>query len=145
MMTFTWMNPMFQSTSTITLHPIKFGKSTFTYSCACQAEVAMSVESKLQSWNCKSYWNLKVSTRVAILESNYVSIYKLKPLYIVTCSFGRGFHCEGWKRCRAHIYTPKKNWWPKWHLRGVEDFKIEHYPHTFKPADLEIKEFYKPM
>ena len=56
----------FQLTSTITLQPIRFGKSTFTYKCACQAKVVISIESKLQSWNCKSYWNLEVSTRVPI-------------------------------------------------------------------------------
>ena len=88
----------FPSTSTITLHPILFGKSTFTSNCACQAEVA-----SLQSRNCKSYWNLEVSTRVPRLESRYVSIYKLQPLYFVRSIFGRSLHCEGWKLCRAQF------------------------------------------
>ena len=69
----------------------------FAYSCACQAEVAVSVESKLQSQNCTSYWTLEVSTRVPRLESIYVSICKLQPLYFVIGRFWRSTHCEGWK------------------------------------------------
>ena len=70
----------FRSTSAITLHPKVFGKSMFTYSGACQAKVALSVESKLHNRNCRSYWNLEVFARVPRLEANYVSIYKLQPL-----------------------------------------------------------------
>ena len=83
--------------------PIPVGKSMFTYNHACQSEVAVKVQSKLQSRNCKSYWNLKVSARVPRLESNCVFIRKLEPLYFVTSSFWRGLHCEGWKLCRAHF------------------------------------------
>ena len=57
-----------------------FEKSTFLYSCVCQAEVVVSAESKLQSQNCRSYWNLEVYARVPRLESNYVSICKLQQL-----------------------------------------------------------------
>ena len=103
----------------------------FTYSCACQAKVVVGAESKLLSRNCRSYWILEVSTRVPRLESSYVSIYKLQPLYFVTCSFGRGLHYEGWKLCKAQFcelppHKKKKLFWrPKWHLTGVEDFNIE--------------------
>jgi hypothetical protein len=94
----------------ITLHPILFGKSTFTYRCACQAEVAVSAESKLQSRNCRSYWNLKVSARGPRLESNYVSTCKLQPLYFVIGSFLRGLHYDWWKLCIAHFCeVPKKS------------------------------------
>ena len=87
----------------IILHPIVFGKSTFTYSCACQADVVVSVESRLHSRNCTCYWNLEVYARVPRLESNYVSICKLWPLHFVTCNFWRGNHCGWWKLCRAHF------------------------------------------
>ena len=43
----------------------------FSCSCARQAEVAVNGESKLQSQNCRSYWNLEVFARVPRLESNY--------------------------------------------------------------------------
>jgi hypothetical protein len=91
-MTLISMHPMFQVSidSAITLHPILFGKSTFTYSVACQAEVVVSVELKLQRQNCKSCWNLEVCARVPRLESNYVSTCKLQSLYFVTSSFWRG-------------------------------------------------------
>ena len=67
------------------------------------AKVAFNAESKLQSQNCKSYWNLKVFARVPRLESNYVSIYKLQSLYFVTSYFWRGLHCDRWKLWRAHF------------------------------------------
>ena len=38
----------FQSNFAITLHPILFGNSTLTYSCACQAKVVVSAKSELQ-------------------------------------------------------------------------------------------------
>ena len=87
----------------IILHPNLFGKSTFTYSCACKAKVASSVESKLQRRNWRTYWNLEVFARVPRLESNYVYVLKLQPLYFVTCSFWRGLQHEGWNLYRAHI------------------------------------------
>ena len=37
----------FWLTHAITLHPVMFGKSTFTCSCACQTKVAVCVKSKL--------------------------------------------------------------------------------------------------
>ena len=118
----------FQSNSAITLHPILFEESMFTYSYACQAEVAVSVESKLQSWNCRSYWNLKVSARMPRLESIFVSICKLQLLYFVTWILGDAFTVSG-GNFAGHIYVkcpPKKTFlWPKWHLTGVEDFNIE--------------------
>ena len=97
-MTLASMHPMFQvPTSAITLHPIMFEKSMFTYSCACQADVA---ESKLPS----RYWNLEVYARVPRLESTYVSICRLQPLYFVTCSFWRGHHCEDiWQVLKTSI------------------------------------------
>ena len=80
-----------------------FWESTFTLKHACQAEVAVNAESKLQSRNCKSYWNSEVFARVLRLESNYVSICKLQPLCFVIGSFWRGLHCGWWKLCRAHF------------------------------------------
>jgi hypothetical protein len=131
-MTLSLMHPMFQvqSTSAITLHPILFGKSTLTYSCACQAEVVVSAKSKLHSRNCKSYWNFEVFARVPRLASNYVSICKLQALYFVTCWFWRGVNCERWKLCIAHFCEVPKHFnlilTTKWHLTCVEDFNIEH-------------------
>ena len=67
----------------------------------CQAKVVVSAKSKLHNRNCRSYSNLEVYARVPRLESNYVFINKLQPLYFVI--------------------------WPsKWHVTGVEDFNIEH-------------------
>ena len=85
-------------------------KSTFTYSCGCHAEVAVGVELKLHNWNCRSYWNLKVSARVPRLDSSYVSICKLQPLYFVTCSFWKAFTMKGGKFAK-HIFVkyPKYN------------------------------------
>ena len=123
------------------LHPITFGKPMFTYRCACQAKVAISVELKLQSQNCKSYWNLEVYARVPRLESNYIFICKMQALYfLIGIFFERP--CEGWKLCRVHfckVPPPKKKlkiWWPKWHLTNVEDFNIEHCPWTYYPRSI---------
>jgi hypothetical protein len=101
----------FESTLAITLHQIMFEKSTFTYRCACQAKVVVSAESKLKSQIYRSYWNLEVFERVPRLESSYVFIRKLQPLYFVTCSFWRGLHCDWWNLCRAHFceVPPQKN------------------------------------
>ena len=116
-----------------------FGNSTFTYRSACQAEVALNAQLKLQSRNYKSYWNLEVSARVPRLESNYVLFFKLQPLYFVTSGFWRGLHWDWWKLRRAHFCEvpppPKKEplWWPKWHLTIVEDLNIEQWSqHTSK-------------
>ena len=69
------------------------------------------VGSKLQSWNFRSFWNLEVYVREPRLESSYVSVCKLQPLYFVTCSYWRGLHCDWWKLCRARfceVPPPKK-------------------------------------
>ena len=87
----------------ITLHPILFGKSTFTYSCTCQVEVVDSAVLKFHSQNYRSYYYLEVYARVPRLDSNHVFIDKLQPLYFVKCGFWRGLHCEGWKLCRARF------------------------------------------
>ena len=42
-----------------------------------------------------SYWNVEVSTRVPRLESSYIFIYKLEPLYFVTCGFLKAFIVKG--------------------------------------------------
>ena len=104
----------FQSTFAITLHPILFGKSTFTYSRACQAEVAVIAKSKLKNRNCKSCWNLEVFAKVPRLEYTYAFIcklHKLQPLYFVTNNFWRGLHYEGssWKVCKAHFCEVPQN------------------------------------
>ena len=70
------------------LHPNLFEKLTFIYRCACQAEVAVGAAMKLHSKKCRGYLNLEVSRRMPRLESSYVSIYKLQPLYFVTGDFG---------------------------------------------------------
>ena len=109
-MTLASMHPMFQVSIDFCDHssPSIFGKSTVTYSCACQAKVAVGAESKLHNRNCRSYWNLEVSTRVPRLESSDVSICKLQPLYFVTCCFCRSLHYERWKLCGAHfVKCPK--------------------------------------
>jgi hypothetical protein len=94
-------------------------------------KVTVNAESKLQSQNCKSYWNLEVSARVPRLESSYVLICKL---YLVTCNFWRSLHCDWCKLCKAHsceVPPPrpqkKKKKRKKKHLTCVEDFNIEHW------------------
>jgi hypothetical protein len=70
-----------------------FWKST----CNClkrQIIAPKPLEKKLKSMNCMSYWNLKVFARVPRLDSSYVSICKLQPLYIVISNFWRGLHCD---------------------------------------------------
>ena len=74
----------------ILFHLNLLGKSSFTYSCACQAKVPISAESKLQD-----YWTLEVFTGVPRLKSSYVSIYKFQPLHFVTCNFGEVFTTKG--------------------------------------------------
>ena len=56
-------------------------------SCACQAEIEVGAEWKLQSRDCRNYWNLEVFAKVPRLESNDDSLYKLQPLYFVTSDF----------------------------------------------------------
>ena len=76
-----------------------------------RSHIVVLAKPKLQSRNYKSYWNLEVYARVPRLESSYVCICKLQPLYFVTSIFWRGLHCEGWKLCRAHfceVPPPKK-------------------------------------
>ena len=58
------------------------------------SHIALLAKLKLQSRNCKSSWNLEVFARVPRLESNYVFICKLQPLYLVTSIFWRGLHCD---------------------------------------------------
>jgi hypothetical protein len=65
-------------------------------------------ESKLLSRNCRSYWNLEVSARVPRLESSYVYICKLQPVYFVKGNFWRGLHCDWWnftKYIIIHIHN----------------------------------------
>ena len=81
--------------STITLHPIMFGKSAFTYSCAHQAEVAINVELKLQIQNCRSYWNLEVSIRVP--KSSYVLFTKCNRCVLWHTIFEESFTVKGGK------------------------------------------------
>ena len=45
-----------------------------------------------------------MSARVPRLESNYVSIYKLQPLYFVTGSFGQAFTMKG-ENFVEHIFV----------------------------------------
>ena len=75
-----------------------FGKSTFTYSRACQAEVAVGAKSKLQGLlefgsvcqECQEW-------------SPTTFLFTLQPMYVVTRSSWRGLHFEGRKLCRAHF------------------------------------------
>ena len=96
-MTFTSMHPMFQVLIDFCDHsaPNSVGKSTYTYSYAYQANVAVNAESKLQSRNCRSYWNLEVFARVPRLESNYVYLHKLQPLILCHAIFGETFTVKG--------------------------------------------------
>ena len=113
-----------------------FRKSTFTYSCACRAEVAVNAESKFQSRNCKSYWNLKVFTRVPRLEPNYVSTYKLQTLYFVTGSFWRGLHCEGWTLSWAHSceVPPKQNNFLMAKVAFDRHWKLQYWTLVVRPC-----------
>ena len=88
-------------------------QSLFTQFCLenPRSHIVVLAKPKLQSvlsWSCKvkitwliGIW--KCVARVPRLESSYVSICKLQPLYCVTCNFWRGLHCEGWKLCKAHF------------------------------------------
>ena len=103
----------FQSASIITLHSILFGESTFTYSCACHAEVAVNVELKLQSRNCMSYWDLEAFARVPCLESNYISIANCIHYILWHAIFREAFTVTS-GNFAEHIYVkcpppPKKN------------------------------------
>jgi hypothetical protein len=106
-MTLASMHPMFQvSIELCNFSPIRSRKSTFTYSCACQAEVAVSAESKLQSWNCRSYWNLELSIRVSRLESNYASIVFANYSHYIFwhALFGEAFTMKG-ENFAKHIFV----------------------------------------
>jgi hypothetical protein len=106
MMTLALTHPMFQVSvdSLITLQQ-------FSLQNPC-SHIVVLAKPKLQSvpsWNCRSYWNLEVYGRVPRLESNYVPICKLQPLYFVTSNFWRGLHYDWWKLCREHFCeVPKK-------------------------------------
>ena len=87
-------------------------RSLFTQSCLENLRLHITVlvnpklqlaEPKLHSRNWKRYCNLEVSARVPRVESNYVNICKLQPLYFVTCISWRGLHWERWKLCRAQF------------------------------------------
>jgi hypothetical protein len=109
------MHLMFQVplTYAITLQPILFGDSTFTYSCACQAEVAASAESELHVvigiWRCLlecQDWSPTMS-----LFANGTHCTFFGEAYTVTS----GNFVE-------HVFVKC----PKWHVAGIEDFNIEH-------------------
>ena len=74
----------------------------------------------IEHQHCRSYWNLEVYARMPRLESTYVFIGKLQPLYFTTYSFWRGLHYEGLGGNFAkHMFVkcaPNFFWWPKWHF-----------------------------
>ena len=143
-MTLASMHPINFNQLLIILHPIFFGKSTFTCSCACQAEVAVSAKSKLQSPNCRNYQNMEVSARVPRLESNYVSC-KLQPLYSATCNFRRGLHRERWKLCLAHFCEapPEKKTFLTANMAFDRCSRLEYW--TLTSTDSKCKDYGSPM
>ena len=62
----------FKSNSAITLHPNMFGKSTFTYCCVCQAEVAVIAESKLQEL--LEFGSVYYSAKIGVMLCYYLQI-----------------------------------------------------------------------
>ena len=110
-------------------------RSLFTQLCLenPRSHIVVLAKPKLQSVpsrSCRVIGIWKRLPRVPRVESNYVSIHTLQPMYVVTRNSWRGLHCEGRKLCRAHFCeVPQKPiffWRPEWLLTGVEDFNIEH-------------------
>ena len=71
-------------------------RSLFTQLCLenPRSQIVALANMKLHSQNCRNCWNLEVYVGVPKLESSYVSICKLQPLYLVTSNFRRGLPCD---------------------------------------------------
>jgi hypothetical protein len=102
----------------------------------------MSAESKSQSRNCRNHRNLEVFARVPRLESNYVYICKLQPLYFVTNIFLerpslwlvetlQSTFCEMLKKRRPSL-TTKMAFDRCWRLQyRTQHGSLVNSPHTY--------------
>ena len=96
--------------------------------CACQAEVVVNAESKVQSWNCKSYWNLEVSARVPRLESAMFLFANCSHCILWHAIFGETFIVKGGNFAK-HIFV-KCNLVILWHEWSTDNVYIciQGYP-----------------
>ena len=113
--------------------PNFFGKSTFTYRCACQAKV-QSVprrSRKVEIAGVIGIWKCLLECQ----DWSPIIFYYLQIAAIVFCDMQFLERYSLWRVeiLHKHVFVkcPKNRklfWPPKWQLTGVEDFNIEHWP-----------------